>query len=329
MNKRIPATLVLSLLAACSHNSQQASSGEIFDAKAAKEAKQDERGHPARPMSQQRLTGILEKYNRNQDQRVDWSEYNAHRRDQFDRTDTNKNDTVDTEEYVYEFEGRLDDRFEEARKDQIKQTVVRFGALDKNDDGKIVWDEYATSGLRTFTWWDSNKDGVINAKDPKPTYQKKTKSTAVAKTKTTNNGKPKKKRRSILNMPTTHTRKGMLEIYDANDDGIVSKQEFEAERRSLFHIADKDKSGSLDQSEYLGEYEDRLDTSIANSRRASIKQTYVRFNALDDNNDQAMTFDEFQISGKRIFDRWDKNQDRIISALDISANDTSKQDSYK
>lgn len=323
MNKALSATLLLSLLTACSQSAQQenntAAVSEKFDAAAAKAAKEDKRGHPPRPMNEERLSHVLDKYNRNGDQQLDWSEFNQHRRAQFDRTDKNNNNIVDTEEYVYEFESRLDDRFEETRKNQIKQTIVRFDALDKNDDAKIVWAEYAKSGERTFAWWDSNKDGVINAEDPKPVYKKKAKSTTVAKEKTKNYGKSKQKsRRSMLDMPTTHTRQGMFKIYDANQNDAINKQEFSSERRALFHVADQDKNASLDQSEYLGEYEDRLDTAITNSRRASIKQTYVRFNALDDNKDQAMTFEEFQISGKRIFDRWDKNQDRVVSAADIA-----------
>jgi len=327
MKKTLTTALIMGLMAGCSHSPQQANTvapakSDKLSAKDHQKAKQDKRGHAARAMNQERLNSLLEKYNGNDDQQLSWDEFEQKRRAQFDRSDSNKNDSVDAEEYVYEFEGRLDDRYEAARKGQVKQTIVRFNALDKNDDQLISWAEYQQSGERTFAWWDSNKDGGIDAKDPKPVYKKKmakAKSAAVAKAKAKGNYKSKKKKhsRSIINMPTTHSKKGMFTIYDANQDETISKGEFNSERRSLFHIADQDKNGQLNQSEYLGEYEDRLDTAIAKSRRAAIKQTYVRFNILDDDKNKAMTFAEFQLSGKRIFSRWDKNKDGIISSTDI------------
>lgn len=326
MKKTLTTALIVGLMAGCSHSPEQADTASVksdkLSAKDHQKAKQDKRGHGARTMNQDRLASLLKKYNSDDDQQLSWSEFEQKRRAQFDRSDSNKNDSVDAEEYVYEFEGRLDDRYEAARKGQIKQTIVRFNALDNNDNKLISWDEYQQSGERTFAWWDSNKDGAIDASDAKPVYKKKgskAKSAAMAEAKAKGNYKSKKKkhRRSIINMPTTHTKKGMFTIYDANQDETVSKDEFNAERRSLFHIADQDKNGQLNQSEYLGEYEDRLDTAIAKSRRAAIKQTYVRFNILDDDNNKAMTFAEFQISGKRIFSRWDKNKDGIISSADI------------
>jgi len=89
-------------------------------------------------------------------------------------------------------------------------------------------------------------------------------------------------------------------------------------RRSAFYLTDENKDGVLSSDEYLAEFEDRIDQTVNKSRRGSIKQTYVRFNALDDNKDQKMTFAELQISGKRIFTRWDKNDDGVISSDDIT-----------
>ena len=111
--------------------------------------------------------------------------------------------------------------------------------------------------------------------------------------------------------------KGLLSIYDANEDKAVSNSEFTNERRSVFYLTDANKDGVLSSEEYLAEFEDRIDLTVDKSRRGQIKQTYVRFGALDDNKDNKMTFDEFQLSGKRIFTRWDKNEDGVISSADV------------
>ncbi|GAA6153618.1 hypothetical protein [Pseudoteredinibacter isoporae] len=321
MKKLLPIAIALASLSACSQTTptveQNLGSKGLSQAERSKAAK-DDRGHRPMPMTEERLARILEDHDASKDGVLSWTEYNHSRRTFFDGVDSNKNGTLDTEEYVYEYEGRLDDRIEKDRKGQVKQTIVRFKALDKNDDQLMTWAEYEASGERTFARWDRNKDGVIDDKDPKPEHkwkQKKGKRLAQSDEKNANKKAP---RRSMIRMPTTHSKKGMFSLYDANEDSKITKGEFVNERRSLFHLADQDKSGDLALNEYLGEYEDRVDAAIAKTRRAAIKQTYIRFDVLDDNKDKRMTFDELQISGKRIFNRWDKNQDGVISSEDIA-----------
>ncbi len=269
--------------------------------------KKDTRGHHARSMSQTRFDQLLTKYNVNTDQELTWGEYNDWRQARFNKTDTNDNGTVDAEEYVYEYENRLDERYEKGRVAHINQTAQRFDALDKNENKTIEWIEYEASGNRVFARWDTNENGTINKDDPKPESGKK---------------KSKYQRYSenpisFIRMPTSHSTKGMMNIYDADEDGSVSRDEFDNERRSAFYLTDENRDGKLNSNEYFAEFEDRLDQTIDSNRRGQIKQTYVRFGALDDNEDKRMSFDEFQLSGKRIFTRWDKNEDGLISAADI------------
>lgn len=281
---------------------------QVLTAEDLKKAKKDDRGHRARPMTQERLTFLMDEYNANGDKKITWGEYNNWRQARFNDTDANNNGTVDAEEYVYEFENRLDKRYEEGRQAHVKQTHRRFKSLDKNESKGIEWSEYEASGNRIFARWDTNQDGVISKADPKKEYKgKKSSSSWFSKN-------PIK----YIRMPTTHNMKGLLSIYDANDDGEVSTEEFINERRSVFYLTDENKDSVLSADEYLAEFEDRVDQTVNKSRRASIKQTYVRFNALDDNKDKQMTFEEFQISGKRIFTRWDKNEDGVISGDDIA-----------
>ena len=139
---------------------------QTLTAQERKAAKSDTRGHRSRPMTEQRLVRILEEYNADKDKQVTWSEYNDWRLARFNKTDANQNGTVDAEEYVYEYENRLDSRYEQGRKAHIKQTHRRFDSLDKNGNKTIEWNEYEASGNRIFTRWDTNQDGTINEADP-------------------------------------------------------------------------------------------------------------------------------------------------------------------
>lgn len=325
MKTIINAALMLTLLNGCSQL-QTTESPQQLSADNRQSTDKDKRGHPPRPMTQERLESVLEKYSVENDEQLSWSVFNDNRRQQFDRTDTNSNNIVDVEEYVYEFEGRLDDGLEETRKSQIKQTQRRFNNLDKDDSNTIVWEEFEKTGTRTFSWWDTNNDGVINDDDARSDYRSGDKGYAKKydekskknkEHKRDDKHKKSKSRMSWISMPTTHSKKGMLSLFDANEDSEITTQEFVTERRAQFHLADQDNNGALSESEYLSEYEDRLDTAINKTRRSAIKQTYVRFGALDDNADEKMTFAEFQISGKRIFNHWDKDQNGVISTTDI------------
>ncbi|WP_370305776.1 hypothetical protein, partial [Thalassolituus sp.] len=266
---------------------------------------QDDRGQQAIAMTEKRLKSLLEDYTADGDDTVTWAEYNNWRKARFDETDADGNGSVNAEEYVYEFENRLDERYEKGRQAHVEQTKRRFEALDENEDGSIEWSEHLASGERIFTRWDKNDDGIID--DTDNTDEKK-----YGNDWGSNNNPI-----SFVRMPTSHNFAGLKEIYDVNEDGAVEKDELINERRSVFYLTDTDKNGVLSEDEYLAEFEDRVDQKINSSRRAQIKQTYVRFGILDDNKDQSMTFDEFQISGKRIFTRWDKNGDGVISAADV------------
>lgn len=327
MKKVASISIALAMLAGCSATQEQTSAQVAVQQNAAaqqntatlsqedrKKAQSDDRGHRAMPMTEKRLAWILEEYKDNGDKQLTWAEYNDFRLQRFNSTDTDNSGIVDSEEYVYEFENRLDNRYEQGRKAHVKQTNRRFTSLDKNKNAAIEWSEYEASGNKIFARWDTNNDGKVDKNDPEKKYQ--------GNQSSWNSRNPI----DFIRMPTTHTLKGLKDIYDANKDDVVTADEFNNERRSVFYITDSNKDGALSQAEYLAEFEDRIDQKVSASRRASIKQTYVRFNALDDNEDKALTFEELQISGKRIFVRWDKNQDGVISSADIASSSVAKND---
>lgn len=274
---------------------------------------------------------FIHQYDLNQDGALEKDEFNQARRARFDATDSNSNGLVDVKEYIYEYENRLDQKIAEERKAHIKQTGIRFKSLDKNQDWKMVWEEYEASGNRIFSRYDTNKDGQIDASDPKPQPRQVQSDENKKKRQQTQ----KKWENRVVRISSTHSVEGVYQNYDMDSDKIVTRKEFDLQRRATFRQTDENLDGWISEDEYTLEYEDRLDAEIARARRAQIKQTYVRFEVLDKNKDGTITFKEYQLSGSRSFSRWDTNQDGIVSpedSLPVSdsrqAKDTNKSTAY-
>ncbi|MBV1910644.1 MAG: hypothetical protein KUG78_15180 [Kangiellaceae bacterium] len=116
--------------------------------------------------------GFFTKYDLNENATIDQKEFNARRRQDFDRADEDQNGWLSEQEYIFEYENRLDKQIARTRKAAIKQTHVRFGVLDDNENGKMTFIEFQLSGKRSFTRWDTNKDGMVNMNDPAPEKHK-------------------------------------------------------------------------------------------------------------------------------------------------------------
>lgn len=123
------------------------------------------RRDPLRMPTTHTLEGLLALYDSNGDGVLERGEYDAARLAAFDRTDMDRDDRLSFDEYLGEFEQRLDRQIENARSSSDRQTRVRFDALDTDKDGRVSWDEYAASGRRIFERTDYNADGRIDAED--------------------------------------------------------------------------------------------------------------------------------------------------------------------
>lgn len=171
--------------------------------------------------------------------------------------------------------GRLNDvqqkQLAGERAGHLRQTHVRFNALDKDEDGYISRAEFTRSGDRAFDYMDTNKDGVLSAADPKPaprgedtrSEQTKAEQTRAEQARQQAQGAAQPRRERLLKMPTTHSVEGMLAMYDSNNDGVVSRAEYEQGRAAQFAGVDNNRDGLLSYDEYLLEFADRLDQQIA------------------------------------------------------------------
>jgi Ca2+-binding EF-hand superfamily protein len=111
--------------------------------------------------------GFLALYDGNGDGKVERSEFDRARNEQFARTDADRNGRLSQDEYLAEYEDRLDRHIATQTGGSDKQTRVRFGALDTDKDGKMTFAEYQASGKRTFDAADRNHDGVVDSADTK------------------------------------------------------------------------------------------------------------------------------------------------------------------
>lgn len=157
------------------------------------------------------------------------------------------------------------------RAGHLRQTHVRFNALDKDEDGYISRAEFDRSGDSAFSRMDTNKDGVLSAADPKPaprgedTRSEQTRSAQTRAEQTrqqqAQNQPPRRER--LLQMPTTHSVAGMLAMYDSNNDGVVSRAEYQQGRTAQFAGVDSNRDNVLSYDEYVSEFATRLDQQIA------------------------------------------------------------------
>lgn len=113
-----------------------------------------------------------------------------------------------------------------------------------------------------------------------------------------------------------HSKGAFVTSYDANEDGVVSKEEFMASRKEGYDLRDSNSDGTLVEAEYVAEYIKRLDRSLKERRASSIRQAYVRFDVLDTDENKEMTLEEFNDSGLRMFKRLDTNEDGVVNELD-------------
>ena len=115
-----------------------------------------------------------------------------------------------------------------------------------------------------------------------------------------------------------HEKADFMADYDANGDGAVTLAEFSAERQAGYNLRDANGDGSVHEEEYVAEYEVRLEQDLASRREMQIKQAHVRFDVLDKDDDEAMTFDEFNASGSRMFSALDTNEDGVVDDADTA-----------
>ncbi|MEA1650245.1 hypothetical protein UAJ10_14645 [Nitrospirillum sp. BR 11164] len=108
--------------------------------------------------------------------------------------------------------------------------------------------------------------------------------------------------------------------HDRNGDGVVTAQEYQAARDQQFTALDTNGDGWVSEAEYTAAFEARLaQENVPAERKAQqLKQTHIRFVAIDLDGDQKMSREEFMASGWRMFGFHDKNGDQKVNQADVA-----------
>ncbi len=96
---------------------------------------------------------------------------------------------------------------------------------------------------------------------------------------------------------------------DANNDGVLTRAEFDAGREATFARLDTDRNGQLTREEMRAERGDRGRRGGREGRRGG-----PGFEGADANNDGNITRDEFLARPIEMFNRLDANHDGVIQA---------------
>ena len=118
-----------------------------------------------------------------------------------------------------------------------------------------------------------------------------------------------------------HGLSAFIGSFDANRDGVVTRQEYDALRTQRFTAADTNHDGVLSEDEYVAEFEGRLQQQYAGKAQderyaGSIKQAHVRFKILDTDHDGRLTLAEEYAIAEKTFQRTDTNNDGKIDQAD-------------
>lgn len=120
-----------------------------------------------------------------------------------------------------------------------------------------------------------------------------------------------------------HGHAAFISGYDANNDGRVPRAEYDAVRQQRYTAADTNRDGWLSETEYVAEFQGRLQQQYADQKRLpddayarSLRQAHVRFGLLDTNKDGRLTLDEEQAIADRTFRSADTNGDGVVDAAD-------------
>lgn len=111
--------------------------------------------------------------------------------------------------------------------------------------------------------------------------------------------------------------------YDMNNDGVVTREEFDAVRLDRFRRGDTNGDGWLSEAEYVAEFEARLKQQYAAEGKKpdefyerAMKQAYVRFGIVDADKNGQYTLEEDRAIGERAFTSSDTNKDGVLSKDD-------------
>ena len=166
-------------------------------------------------------------------------------------------------------------------------------SADLNKDGVIDQTEFQQSRDKWFADLDADKDGFVTADELKAFGDKMHAEWAKKHADQAANDKP-----ADANKKHGDFSQRILKRVDTDQDGKISKAEFDAEGSKLFAKLDGNSDGKISESEMPQRHWARFGGKM--------------FDRMDADQDGKVTKAEFEAAGAAMFQRLDKNGDGII-----------------
>lgn len=227
------------------------------------------------------MQGMIDNYDLDGDKRVTTEEYAQVRVARFAATDTDGNGTISPAEYLAEFEVRLESMLKKSELRKTDKAFKGYRTMDGNLDHVVTREEYVRAAKAYFKKHDKNGDGLLSKADSKSRRFGR-----------------------------------LMKKYDTNGNNEVTLQEYSKVKDAAFLATDTSQNGFLSKIEYVTAAEKEAVMATKTARDSQIKQTDIRFDSVDTNDDKIMTWEEYEASGIRMFDHLDTNKDGILDDTD-------------
>ncbi|MEE2000813.1 EF-hand domain-containing protein [Alkalimonas sp. MEB108] len=121
---------------------------------------------------------------------------------------------------------------------------------------------------------------------------------------------------SSVEEPLADQRYRFIDRFAADEQNQVSRQDFLSAWQQRFDALASFADGKISEEVFVAFEMTELEQQLLNAREAHIRQTLNRFNALDRDKDGTISWEEYQASGQRIFNRFDTMEAGVVSVGD-------------
>jgi len=251
------------------------------------------RGHGGHRGGEHRVERLFERFDVDEDGVITQAEIEEVRAQNFTSADGDGNDEISLEEFKVAFLERSNDRM-----------VRAFQFLDRDGDGTVTLEEIDTVANRMFNRLDRDGNGTVE----------RVRGSKAGKDdeRGRHAGRGERGERGGHHGPRGHHmgRGGpghmFLGLFDADGDGKVTREDFDAKRAELFALADTNGNGSFTMEDFGPMW-----MAVNENRIVDM------FQRADADGSLGITAEEHDKQLDRVMERADRNKDGVITKADF------------
>ena len=209
---------------------------------------------------------------------------------------------VNQQQFTDYSNSRLESLISKRREMSLKQAYVRFGVINSNKDQHITLFEFQTTGIKTFSNFDQNQDGIINAEDIK----------LAPKKVGTHDGF---RTRTPLGMPMANNIAEFIQMHGA-ELGFVTLGKYLSDRDAQFFAVDQNQDAILSEQEYVSEFMQRYDANLSLAREIYQDIFALQFHEIA-NGKSTISLGNIKTHAKAVFQVLDSDKNGKISVDEL------------